>query len=197
MDLLAPSSSEELLEPESEAPELVAPDMEELLTPESEAPELVVPASGEVLVPELVAPLSEEVLAPESEPPELVAPETQEVLAPESEAPELVAPESQEVLAPESEELLAPDSSLSDLETTVPDTLPPATFLCPHCHLVHEDRESWNRAHSRLWPCARCGLMHMDYWIRSTSHSIDEFDCAAALDVKRGLELAGSMNNKM
>ena len=52
--------------------------------------------------------------------------------------------------APESEELLALDSLPPASETTVPNSLPPGAFLCPRCHLVHEERESWNRAHS-LW----------------------------------------------
>ena len=42
--------------------------------------------------------------------------------------------------APESEELLALDSLPPASETTVPDSLPPGAFLCPRCHLVHEDR---------------------------------------------------------
>ena len=89
--------------------------------------------------------------------------------------------------APESEELLALDS------------LPPGAFLCPRCHLVHEDRESWNRAHSLLYPCVRCGLVHMDYWLSSPLRR-DEFDWTAALAVKREMEEAEqswrNMNNK-
>ncbi|CAO2203633.1 unnamed protein product [Urochloa humidicola] len=110
---------------------------------------------------------------------------------PESEldAPELDdAPESEKLDdAPESEELRAPDSLPLASETTVPDSLPPSAFLCPRCHHVHEDRESWNRAHSWLYPCARCGLIHLDYWLRSPLGR-DEFGCAAALAVKREME---------
>jgi len=47
----------------------------------------------------------------------------------------------------------------------VPDSLPPGTFVCGCCHLIHQDREAWNRAYSRFWPCSRCGLMHADYLI--------------------------------
>ena len=111
-----------------------------------------------------------EFVAPDSE--ELVTPPEEELLAPDSE--ELVAPE---LVAPESEELLTPDSLPT---TAVPDSLPPGAFICGRCHLLHEDREAWNRAHSLLWPCARCGLVHLDYWMSSTIRSIDEFDCAAA-----------------
>ena len=46
-----------------------------------------------------------------------------------------------------------------------------------------------------------CGRAHsLDYWMSSTIRSIDEFDCAAALDVKREREEGGvewrKMNNK-
>jgi predicted RNA-binding Zn-ribbon protein involved in translation (DUF1610 family) len=125
---------------------------------------------------ELLAPESEEVLAVE-----LVALESEEVLT-----PELVAPESEELLAPESldSETTVPDSLPSDSEMTVPDSLSPGAFVCARCHLVHEDRESWNRSHSRLYPCVRCGLIHLDYWIISKVRW-DDFDCAAALDAKR------------
>ena len=33
------------------------------------------------------------------------------------------------------------------------DSLPPGAFVCGRCGLVHEDRETWNRAHSRFYPC--------------------------------------------
>jgi predicted RNA-binding Zn-ribbon protein involved in translation (DUF1610 family) len=71
-----------------------------------------------------------------------------------------VVPDS---LPPDSE--VVPDSLPPDSEV-VADSLPPGAFFCPHCQLVHEDRQSWDRAHSRFWPCARCGLVHMDYGIR-------------------------------
>ena len=69
---------------------------------------------------------------------------------------------------------LAPDSM-----EMVPDSLPPGAFVCGRCHLVHEDREAWNRAHSWFYPCPRCGLVHADYLIDAmdmvssliTSHS--------------------------
>lgn len=44
----------------------------------------------------------------------------------------------------------------------VPDSLPPEAFVCGRCGLVHEDREAWNRAHSRFYPCPSCGLIHAD-----------------------------------
>ncbi|CAN6338402.1 unnamed protein product [Urochloa humidicola] len=153
-----------------------------------------IPESDEVLAQE-----SEEVLASASE--EVLAPDSEELLAPDSLSPdsETMVPDSEEVLAPDSEELLAPDSLQPGSETMVPDSLPPCAFLCPRCHLVHEDRESWNRAHSWLWPCARCSLVHFDYWLSSTLRR-DEFDCTAALAVKREMEEGEQewrkMNNK-
>ena len=51
---------------------------------------------------------------------------------------------------------MVPDSVATDSEM-VPETLPPGAFLCPRCHRVHENRESWDRVHSLFWPCSRCG----------------------------------------
>ncbi|KAG8051451.1 hypothetical protein GUJ93_ZPchr0001g31913 [Zizania palustris] len=51
---------------------------------------------------------------------------------------------------------MAPDSitpELHELELDskmVPDSLLPSSFICARCHLIHEDREAWNCAHSRL-----------------------------------------------
>ncbi|CAN6304832.1 unnamed protein product [Urochloa humidicola] len=147
--------------------EMVAPaaeeDSEELLAPDSK---VVSPAAEEE---------SEELLVPDSE-----------VLTPaaEEDSEEVLPPAGQEMLAPVSQEVLA---SVSDSETTVPDSMPPGAFLCPRCLQVHEDRESWDRAHSRLRPCLFCGLIHSDYWIGSNLR-YDDFDCAAALDMKRKRE---------
>ena len=87
--------------------------------------------------------------------------------------PESFVPDPQiasDSVTPELQEL-APDSEM------VPDSLPPGSFICARCHLVHEDRQAWNRAHSRLWPCSRCGLVHAEYIIRAMLHGLDEFDC--------------------
>jgi predicted RNA-binding Zn-ribbon protein involved in translation (DUF1610 family) len=112
-------------------------------------------------------------------------PESEELLVPDSLPPasETTVPDS---LLPASETTV-PDSLLPASETTVPDSLPPGAFLCAHCHLVHEDRDSWNRAHLVLYPCVRCGFVHMDYWLSSPLRR-DEFDCTAALDVKHEME---------
>jgi hypothetical protein len=52
--------------------------------------------------------------------------------------------EAEKVVLPALLELV-PDSM-----EMVPDSLPPGAFVCGRCHLVHEDREAWNRAHSRF-----------------------------------------------
>jgi hypothetical protein len=45
-----------------------------------------------------------------------------------------------DLLPPDSE--VVPDSLPPDSEV-VADSLPPGAFFCPHCQLVHEDRQSW------------------------------------------------------
>ena len=59
---------------------------------------------------------------------------------------------------------LVPDSFTPESEL-VPDSLPLGAFVCARCHLVHEDRQAWDRAHSCWWPCSRCGLVHMEYML--------------------------------
>ncbi|XP_025820085.1 uncharacterized protein LOC112896358 [Panicum hallii] len=79
---------------------------------------------------------------------------------------------------------MAPDSIMPELpelaldsETMVPDSLPPGSFLCALCHLVHEIRQAWNRAHSWRWPCSRCGLVHAEYRLSAMIYGLDEFNC--------------------
>ena len=59
----------------------------------------------------------------------------------------------------------------------VPDSLLPGAFVCGRCGLVHEDRQAWNRAHSRFWPWSRCGLVHNEYMVTSMLYGQREFDC--------------------
>ncbi|PUZ52556.1 hypothetical protein GQ55_6G280200 [Panicum hallii var. hallii] len=117
-------------------------------------------------------------------------PELQELVAPDSQEPEeVVMPELQE-LTPDLEMEVVPDLQMApdsitpelpelapDSETMVPDSLPPGSFLCALCHLVHEVRQAWNRAHSRRWPCSRCGLVHAEYRLGAMIYGLDEFDC--------------------
>ena len=73
---------------------------------------------------------------------------------------------------------LPPDSMdvVPDSMEVVPDSLPPGAFVCGRCGLVHEDREAWNRAHSRFHPCPSCGLVHADYSISAMLGRI-KVDC--------------------
>ena len=102
-----------------------------------------------------------------------VVPDSEEVAA------EDVVPDTEEaldsVIAPDSVDLLRSVEALDSV--MVPDSLPPGAFLCPRCNQVHEDRESWNRVHSRFWPCSRCGLVHYEYMVFAMIHGLDEFDC--------------------
>jgi hypothetical protein len=95
---------------------------------------------------------------------EEIAPEWQELVAPESQEPEKVTPESEEI-APERQELIVPESQ------------EPEDVITPELHERHEDRQAWNRAHSRLWPCSRCGLIHTEYRLGAMLHGLDEFNC--------------------
>jgi hypothetical protein len=95
---------------------------EELGTPESQV--LVVSKSQET--EEVVTVDSEVLIAPEPQEPEMV--------------PDSLLPDSMDAHAHE----FAPESEM------VPDSLPPGSFVCAHCHLIHEDRQAWNRAHSRF-----------------------------------------------
>ena len=83
-----------------------------------------------------------------------MVPDSQEVAA---DGVALDSQEPDEGITPELLEL-PPDSM-----EVVPDSLPPGVFVCRRCGLVHEDREAWNRAHSRFHPCPSCGLVHADY----------------------------------
>jgi hypothetical protein len=49
-------------------------------------------------------------------------------------------------ITPDSEMELAPDSEME----VVLDSLLPGSFLCARCHLIHEDRQAWNREHSQF-----------------------------------------------
>jgi hypothetical protein len=128
-----------------------------------------------------------ELATPDSQQPEeVITSELQELLAPDSQEPEeVVTPELQE-LTPDSEMEAVPDlqmasdsitPELPDSETMVLDSLPPGFFLYARCHLIHEDRQAWNRAHSRRWPCSRCGLVHAEYRLGAMIYGLDEFDC--------------------
>jgi hypothetical protein len=112
--------------------------------------------------------LEEEVLAAAKEkvPGDTIVCHRMDVFAPDSESPEL---------APDSESLeLVADSMENEL---VEDSLPPGAFVCARCHLIHEDRQAWDRAHSCFLPCSRCGLVHMEYMVLAMFYGFREFVC--------------------
>jgi len=75
---------------------------------------------------------------------------------------------------------------LQDSVDMVLESLPPRAFVCGRCHLVHEDREAWNRAHSRFYPCPSCGLVHADYSINAMLGRI-KVDCELFMEHYKGL----------
>ena len=89
-------------------------------------------------------------------------------------APDLLV-ELQDFVLPESEVAPKDNSSPLDFEMVpeslefVPDSmapkwehaLPSGAFVCAHCHLVHEDRLAWDRAHSRFKLWSHCGIVHL------------------------------------
>ena len=88
--------------------------------------------------------------------------------------PDDVLPESQPNSITQDSEL-APDSM-----EMVPDSLPPDSitqfseaFVCRSCGDVHENREAWNRRHSRFYPCGLCGLIHEDFAISAVLGLVD------------------------
>jgi len=76
--------------------------------------------------------------------------------------------------------------ALQDSVDMVPESLPPGAFVCGRCHLVHEDREAWNRAHSRFYPCPSCGLVHADYAIDAMLGRIKVY-CKLFMEHYKGL----------
>jgi len=101
--------------------------------------------------------------------------------AAEEVAPGSVQMDATEELVPDSMDAaksswLIPDSFTPESEL-IPDSLPPGAFVCARCHLIHEDRQAWDRTHSCWWPCSRCGLAHMEYMLLAMFYGFKEFDC--------------------
>ena len=113
-----------------------------------------------------------------------MVPDSQEVAA---DGVALDSQEPDEGITPELLEL-PPDSMdvVPDSMEVVPDSLPPGAFVCGRCGLVHEDREAWNRAHSRFHPCPSCGLVHADYSISAMLGRI-KVDCEIFMEQYKGL----------
>lgn len=176
---------ESCLAPDSMTEELVVASLDSEMTPASMAPK-------QSLAPDSMAvELASDSVADDNITLKLVAPDSMAVeLAPDSVAddnitPKLVAPDSASLeVVPDS---MAPKLVASDSESleVVPDSevSPPAAFVCPRCHLIHEDCQSWDRAHSRFWPCARCGLVHFEYMVMAMFYGFEEFDCKIFIPV--------------
>jgi hypothetical protein len=121
--------------------------------------------------PEELSPATDKSLRESAE----IVPEWQELIALESQEPKEVALESEEI-APEWQELIMPESQEPE-EVVTPELLELAPDpITPELHERHEDRQAWNRAHSQLWPCSRCGLVHAEYRLGAMLHGLDEFD---------------------
>jgi hypothetical protein len=121
-------------------------------------------------------------MKPKSE--ELVTPESKMNMAPNSNNSKL-----QELVEPDSE--MVPDSLLPLDSEMVPDSLPPGAFVCARYHVVHENREAWNRVHSRFRTCSRCNLDHEDYRVAAMLHGLDNFDCFVFIPDLDELEMDG------
>jgi hypothetical protein len=83
---------------------------------------------------------------------------------------------------------IVPDSVniMPDSVEMVPESLPSGAFICGRCHLIHEDCEAWNHAHSRFYPCPHCGLVHVDYSIDAMLGRIN-VDCELFMEHYKGL----------
>ena len=69
-----------------------------------------------------------------------------EEVVPDS-TPESQQPSPDSEMVPDSIEVVPDSIAMVPDSEMVPDSLPPGAFICGRCHLVHEDRESWNHAH--------------------------------------------------
>ena len=140
-----------------------------------EPDEVIVVLAADGMVPDSQEVAADGVALDSQEPDEGITPELLElppdsmevVLDSQEVAADGVALDSQapdEGIMPELLELpLDSMDVVPDSMEVVPDSLPPGAFVCGRCGLVHEDREAWNRAHSRFHPCPSCGprgLLH-------------------------------------
>ncbi|WP_243116278.1 MULTISPECIES: hypothetical protein [Clostridia] len=90
--------TEETIEEESEAEEIIEPEEEEIIEEEPEAEEIIEPEEEEIIEEE-----------PEAE--EIIEPEEEEIIEEEPEAEEIMEPEEEEIIEeePEAEEIIEPD----------------------------------------------------------------------------------------
>jgi hypothetical protein len=122
----------------------------------------MVPSPLVVIEPESEALAAEDVEADSQEPDEVV---------PESQMP----PDSITLSWPDSVDMVPDfDEMVPNSVDAVPDSLPPGAFVCGSCGDVHEDREAWNRRHSRLYSCGLCGLIREDYAMSAVLGLVDK-----------------------
>jgi hypothetical protein len=185
---------ESCLAPDSMTEEPLAASLDSEMTPASMAPKQSL-ASDSIAVE-----LASDCVADDSLMLKLVAHDSMAVeLAPDSVADDnitakLVAHDStslEDVPESTTPKLAAPTSEFLEV---VPDSeeLPPGAFVCARCHCVHEDRQSWDRAHSRRWPCACCGLVHLEYMVMAMFYGFKEFDCKNFIPVLDNFKMNGN-----
>jgi hypothetical protein len=166
--------------------EFFASESDELSTPESQ----VLGASKSHETEEVVTSESELLVVPESQEPEdVVMPKLEMVMASDSstlELHDLVAPDSEVV--PDS---LPPDS----MDVHAQEVAPESQKVFARCHLVHEDRQAWNRVHSQYCPCSRCNLVHEHYRLGAMIYGLDEFDCFLFIPELDELDMDGRSIN--
>ncbi|MCH4279727.1 hypothetical protein LQE94_06755 [Mediterraneibacter sp. NSJ-151] len=108
--------TEEAIEEEPEAEEIIEPEEEEIIEEEPEAEEIIEPEEEEILeeepeAEEIIEPKEEEIIEEEPEAEEIIEPEEEEIIEEEPEAEEIIEPEEEEIIEeePEAEEIIEPE----------------------------------------------------------------------------------------
>ncbi|MFR6512414.1 MAG: hypothetical protein ACLUP8_00050 [Ruminococcus sp.] len=96
---------EEIIEEEPEAEEIIEPEEEEIIEEEPEAEEIIEPEAEKLIEPE------EEIIEEEPEAEEIIEPEEEEIIEEEPEVEEIIEPEEEEIIEeePEAEEIIEPE----------------------------------------------------------------------------------------
>ena len=108
--------TEEAIEEEPEAEEIIEPEEEEIIEEEPEAEEIIEPEEEEIIeeepkAEEIIEPEEEEIIEEEPEAEEIIEPEEEEIIEEEPEAEEIIKPEEEEIIEeePEAEEVIEPE----------------------------------------------------------------------------------------
>ena len=108
--------TEEAIEEEPEAEEIIEPEEEEIIEEEPEAEEIIEPEEEEIIeeepkAEEIIEPEEEEIIEEEPEAEEIIEPEEEEIIEEEPEAEEIIKPEEEEIIEeePEAEEIIEPE----------------------------------------------------------------------------------------